>query len=239
MDSAYERQFINWMGPIPQNYFFGKSILDAGCGMGRNSFWALKYGAKELIAFDNDENSVAAAKKTLAQFPNTEVLMNDIYQTPWDSRFDIVFSIGVIHHLKNPKLALQNLTRALKPGGLLWICVYSYNGNELLVQYVNPIRKYITSRIPAGIVHVSTYFISVPLWLFLKITGGTSPYMRQIASFKFWHVHSILFDQLIPEIANYWKKEEVAALFRGLPISDVKIVQPGNKQGWVVVCKKS
>ena len=44
----YEKQFLKWISPIEKKDFAGKKILDAGCGIGRNSFWPLTYGAKEV-----------------------------------------------------------------------------------------------------------------------------------------------------------------------------------------------
>ena len=40
----YEQQFLNWISPLDSEDFIGKDILDAGCGMGRNSYYALQYG---------------------------------------------------------------------------------------------------------------------------------------------------------------------------------------------------
>jgi len=114
--------FINNSGPksvgsVPD--FKGKIILDAGCGMGRNSYWPLRWGAKRVISFDYDKQSVEAAKKTLSEFSNSEVVFKSIYEIDWRNYFDITFSIGVIHHLKNSSLAIDNLVKSLKPGGIL------------------------------------------------------------------------------------------------------------------------
>jgi SAM-dependent methyltransferase len=239
MYPAYRAQFINWIGPLTPKDFNGKSVLDAGCGMGRNSFWALKFGADRLVAFDYDMRSVDRTKRNLAEFKNAEVIYNSIYEIPWEREFDIAFSIGVIHHLKDPKRGVINLVRSLKPGGTLFLWVYSYKGAEWIVHYIDPIRKNITSWLPVGVVHVLSYACSVPLWTFIKLTGGMkSAYLRQLAGFTFLHVHSIVFDQLIPDVANYWKKEEVQELLAGLPLTNVYIEPPANGNGWTVVCKK-
>ena len=68
MDPIYESQFRNWIGKLTPNDFKDKNVLDAGCGMGRNSYWALKYGARYLTAFDADQRSVDATKNTLKDF---------------------------------------------------------------------------------------------------------------------------------------------------------------------------
>jgi len=238
LDPNYEKQFQSWVHPLTESDFKDKEVLDAGCGMGRNSFWSLKWGAKKLVAFDFDERSVARAKKNLSEFPNAEALFKNIYEIDWQNQFDIAFSIGVIHHLKNPRLAIVKLVQAVKPGGIILIWVYSYEGNEWIVKYINPIRRYITSKIPVEVTHLLAYFFSVPLWMRVKIFRGPSPYFRELAGFKFWHIHSIVFDQLIPKIANYWTKEEVAGLVLNLGLEDIKIVRPPTNCGWTMIAKK-
>ncbi|MCI0532586.1 class I SAM-dependent methyltransferase [bacterium] len=238
VDPLYEGQFQNWMAPLMPDGFRGKDVLDAGCGMGRNSYWALTYGARIVMAFDNDDRSVDAARNNLAVFPNAKVLKKSIYDINWNREFDIVFSIGVIHHLKDPKSALARLIESLRPGGILAIWVYSYEGNKWIVKYVNPIRIHVTSKLPVSMTHILAYICSVPLWFFLKITGGTTPYLKQIAGFKFWHVHSIVFDQLIPDVAHYWREEEILALVKGLPLRDVRVIPPPNKSGWILIGTK-
>lgn len=239
MTEDYERLFRNWTNPLVPADWKGKKVLDAGCGMGRNSFWAMQYGARAVTAFDYDERSVARAKETLMEFSSAEVELHSIDDITWQNEFDIAFSIGVIHHLKDPERALANMVRALKPGGTLLVWVYSYEGNEWIVRFVNPVRLHITSKLPVALVHVLTYLCSVPLCLFVKIFRGPSRYLAQLADFDFRHIHLIVFDQLIPDVANYWKKEEVRALIKGLPLEGVTIEPPPNNSGWILIGKKS
>ena len=239
MSENYEHQFKNWTAPIPQADWKGKDVLDAGCGMGRNSVWPMRYGAHSITAFDFDERSVARAKETLYDVPSANVCFKSIYDIDWDAQFDIAFSIGVIHHLRDPKLAVANMVRALRPNGKLLVWVYSYEGNEWIVRFVDPIRIHVTSKLPPAVVHALSYFCSIPLFLLVKLYTGENGYLKQLATFEFWHVHSIVFDQLIPDIANYWKKEEVRELVAGLPLSEVVVTAPANGSGWILTATKN
>ncbi|KKR75681.1 MAG: hypothetical protein UU20_C0048G0005, partial [Parcubacteria group bacterium GW2011_GWE2_40_8] len=213
MNSVYEGQFKGWIYPLTSGDFKGKIVLDAGCGMGRNSYWPLNWGAEKVVSFDYDKRSVEAARKVLSKFSNSEVMFKSIYEIDWRNYFDITFSIGVIHHLNNPSLAIDNLVKSLKPGGVFLAWVYSLEGNEWIVRFVNPIRKYLTSKLPLALVHLLSYFCSVPLWIHIKFFNKKNEYLKQLSDFKFWHIHSIVFDQLIPDVANYWSKKEIAELF--------------------------
>lgn len=234
----YEQQFLNWTHSLTPGDWKGKDVLDAGCGMGRNSYWPMLWGARQVTAFDFDERSVARAKETLKGFSTATVLYKSIYEIDWKNKFDIAFSIGVIHHLKDPKTALKKMVEALKPGGRLLIWVYGYEGNEWIVRYVDPVRIHITSKLPVALVHFLAYFCSVPLYCFVKIFKGPSAYLKQLATFSFWHLHSIVFDQLIPDVANYWKRDEVRVLVEGLSLTDVSVAAPPNQSGWILMGTK-
>ncbi|MBM2820989.1 MAG: Methylase involved in ubiquinone/menaquinone biosynthesis [Candidatus Berkelbacteria bacterium] len=231
----YESQFRNWVHPLGHEDFQGKKVLDAGCGSGRSSYWSLKWGTQTLVAFDFDLRSVAVARENLHEFNNARVLFKNIYEIDWQEEFDLVFSIGVIHHLKDPKLAIKKLVQALKTNGKLVLWVYSYDGNEWIVNYVSPLRKKIISKLPVRLVHWLSYLLSAPLWLMMKIFKPKNGYLKQLSTFKFWHMHSIVFDQLIPDVANYWKKEEVEELMADSGLSLVNIYRPENNCGWTII----
>ncbi|MBU3906865.1 MAG: class I SAM-dependent methyltransferase [Nanoarchaeota archaeon] len=232
----YETQFLKWVYPLKKNDFKDKTILDAGCGIGRNSYWPLTYGAKELLAFDYDKRTIAVARRNLSQFRHAKVIFKSIYDLDLKNKFDIAFSIGVIHHLANPSLAVKKMVDSVKKNGTVLIWVYGYEGNEWIVKYVDPIRK-ITSRLPLKIVNLFAYFLSIPLYTYVKLSPQKSPYLKQLSRFKFWHLHSIVFDQLIPKIANYWKKEEAEGLLKKAELKDVQIYKVNNNS-WTVLGKK-
>ncbi len=234
----YEGQFLNWTNPMTPSDWKDKNVLDAGCGMGRNSYWPMKWGAASITAFDFDERSVERAKETLNEFRNATVLYKSIYDIDWHDKFDIAFSIGVIHHLKEPKRAVANIVTSLKPGGKLLVWVYGYEGNEWIVRYVDPARINVTSKLPLSLVHFLSYFCSIPLYIFVKIFKGPSAYLKQLSTFDLWHIHSIVFDQLIPDVANYWKKEEVLALVSGLSLENILVTPPPNNSGWILTATK-
>ncbi len=236
IDPLYEIQFKAWTAPIPTAEWKSKRVLDAGCGTGRNSLWPLKYGAVSVVAFDVDPRTVEVARTNLSGYPQCEVRQCSIYEIPWENEFDITFSIGVIHHLADPKKAVRQLIKATKRGGLILIWVYGREGQTIVKSVVNLIRR-VTCRLPPALLNVLVRPVSLAAWAVLRLILFRQPYLSQFKRARYWHVHSIIFDQLLPEIANYWTREEAMALFEGCEVSDVR-AEWVNGVSWTVWAKK-
>ena len=230
----YEEQFRRWTAPLGAEDWQGVSFLDVGCGMGRNSLWPMTYGAREGVAVDLDERSLAAARRNLARFPTVEVRRLSAYELPFAGRFDIVFSIGVVHHLAQPAAALRRMARAAKPGGRVLIWVYAREGNGWLVPLLDPLRRGVFSRMPVALVHHLSLYPAALLWLVLRLGLRRGPYLRLLAGFGLPHLRSIVFDQMLPRIAHYWPRETVVALMKGADLENIRVVQV-NEMSWSAI----
>jgi SAM-dependent methyltransferase len=238
LTDAQERQFIAWTAPLdPEAGWRGVSFLDAGCGAGRNSFWPMKYGASGGAAFDLDERSLAAARANLKAFPQVEVEAASIYDIPYEDRFDIVFSIGVVHHLDEPERAIRELAKAAKPGGRVLVWLY---GRENLGFYVNllaPARKAFLSWAPVSVVRQFAYLPAVTLYVLLRLGFTPLEYLRMLKSFSFDHLHHIVFDQMLPRTARYYREDEAVRLLEQAGLADVEAFHI-NEVSWTVIGTK-
>jgi SAM-dependent methyltransferase len=202
--------------------------------MGRNSLWPMRYGAREGVAVDLDARSLANARRNLAAYPELQVMRASAYELPFESRFDIVFSIGVVHHLEDPAAALRNMVRAAKPGGRVLIWVYGREGNEWLVSILDPLRKALFRHLPVGFVHHLSVYPAALLWLLLRAGLRPNQYFRLLRGFGFRHLRSIVFDQMLPRIAHYWRRDEVLSLMRAAGLEDVRVAQV-NQMSWSAI----
>jgi SAM-dependent methyltransferase len=230
----YEEQFRRWTVHLSPADWRGKSFLDVGCGMGRNSFWAMTYGAREGCAVDIDERSLANARRNLACFPTIEVARSSAYDLAFADRFDIAFAIGVIHHLADPAQALQKMVRAVRPGGQVLIWVYGREGNRWLVWLLNPLRRALFSRLPLALVHHLSLYPAALLWLLLRLGVRPIEYFKLLARFSFAHLRSIVFDQMLPRIAHYWPSETVVALMAGAGLEEIRLASV-NGMSWSAI----
>jgi SAM-dependent methyltransferase len=230
----YEEQFKRWTSLIAEEEWTDRSFLDVGCGTGRNSIWPVKYGAKNGVAIDVDDGSLGSAKENLKDLKNVDVKKISAYDIPYENEFDIVFSIGVIHHLEFPEKALVGMKKATKEGGKVLIWVYGYENSEWVVKYLNPLRKFLFSKMPIKVTHFLSIFPTAVIYSLVRMGLGKIEYFKLIRQFSFWHLRSIVFDQMLPCIANYWKRDEVINLMEKVGLKDVKIAHV-NDMSWCAV----
>jgi 2-polyprenyl-3-methyl-5-hydroxy-6-metoxy-1,4-benzoquinol methylase len=121
-------------------------ILVAGCGTGQHSIGtASRFSNCQVTAIDLSLASLAYAKRKTTELgiTNVEYLQADILKlNQLKQKFDIIESVGVLHHMDEPMAGWRVLTDLLKPSGLMKIGLYS----ELARQHIAEVRKEITLR---------------------------------------------------------------------------------------------
>lgn len=112
-------------------------ILDAGCGTGSGTEYLVLHNPyADIIAIDISENALAMAEKRLEK---SGVLNNfhgtiTFKQLPLESvqslegTFDLINSVGVLHHLPQPKVGIKALAEKLALGGIMHLFVYGELG---------------------------------------------------------------------------------------------------------------
>ena len=233
----YEKQFRRWTVHIGPVEWKGRTFLDVGCGMGRNSYWPMTYGAAGGTAIDVDKRSLAAARLTLKQYPRVSVEERSAYDIGYENIFDIVFSIGAIHHMEYPEKALNHMVRAARPGGKVLIWVYGLENNRWIVSMLNPLRLGLFSRLPIGFVHHLSIYPTTLLWIALHLGFGRIEYFQLLRRLKFSHIRSIVFDQMLPKIAHYWPRETVERLMREQGLEDIHLSWV-NQMSWSAIGTK-
>ena len=114
-----------------------KDFLVAGCGTGQHSIsTAQKFGDRAMLAVDLSLASLAYAKRKSAErglrieYGQADILELDAL----DRDFDVIESIGVLHHMKDPYAGWKALLSRLRPHGFMWLGFYSQAARRNIVE---------------------------------------------------------------------------------------------------------
>ncbi|MCP9800698.1 trans-aconitate 2-methyltransferase [Synechococcus sp. RedBA-s] len=110
-------------------------LLDAGCGTGVSTDYLvhLNPGA-EVLAVDISSGALEVARERLRRSggarhcPSLRIEQRSLLELDGEGPFDLINSVGVLHHLRQPEAGLQALAALLKPGGVLHLFLYADGG---------------------------------------------------------------------------------------------------------------
>jgi ubiquinone/menaquinone biosynthesis C-methylase UbiE len=109
------------------------TILDAGCGYGRNLYWFLKNGLN-VYGVDQNATAITNLRSHLPAHLGKKFQQADLETLPFNNNyFDHIICSAVLHFAKNTTHFYQMVaesTRVLKPNGSLFIRMTSDIGIE-------------------------------------------------------------------------------------------------------------
>ena len=214
--SIYTRdQFEDWLFPITEEDVHGKNVLELGCGNGSLMVHMCDWHPARLDGVDLGD-SVTSAHENMSRlaFRNWQIHKADLVGYKGEGSYDLVYSIGVLHHLKQPKNGLDAVVANTKKGGRFHCWVYAREGNDLIMLLVEPIRK-VASRCPWWF---TKYFLATPLvfpyFIYAKLIRLSAhfsfvkafplyEYSLWISRRDFTFFRHVAFDQLVTPQTTY------------------------------------
>lgn len=241
MADQFQEDFLNYIYPITPEFFVGKWGLDAGCGFGRHLYYASRFGAK-MVGLDFS-HAIKRAREITDGLEDVQLIQGDLQMPPFRLRsFDFVYSIGVLHHLPDPERGFRSLLPLLRPGGVVFIWVYS-KSRRFSNGFLEAVRA-LTSRFPLGLARMlSLAGALLDWWLFIlpyrlgrrlfgrAIDRVVFPRIKLYARYPFQVVYADWFDRLSAPIRHYFNGEELAEWAAGAGLLNVKI-SPTGLYGW-------
>lgn len=117
-------------------------VLEVGCGTGNYTRALIEVAGCSCWGIDPSEKMLAAARE---QAPQAGLQSGRAEQLPFDDgRFDLVFSVDVIHHVTNRGAYFREAFRVLKPGGK--ICTVT--DSEEMIRKRQPLSIYFPETVP-------------------------------------------------------------------------------------------
>jgi len=119
----------NWLFSI-YDFKNAKRLLELGCGTG--DLWKNRNeiidNLEQLILTDFSDGMTREIAKNFGNYSNISTEVVNIEKIPYaDNSFDIVIANFMLYHVENLKLAMQEIRRVLKPGGLFYSATVGEN----------------------------------------------------------------------------------------------------------------
>lgn len=224
-------QFLDWLSPLSENNVREKSVLELGCGNGSLLVHMQRWNPSRLVGVDLGD-SVISARRNLAgvDTKKVEIIQQDLTKFI-STGFDIVYCIGVLHHLAEPKAGFRSVLNNVKLGGHFHCWVYGREGNAVVRWLVDPLRR-ITSRLPWWFTkYVVATVLAIPFFCYAKIcvilpssAAKVLPlfeYCCWIAKREFSFFRHVAFDQLVTPRTVYLSRQEIEAWLSADPRIDL------------------
>lgn len=240
----YEQQFLSWIAPVTAADFADKLVFEGGCGKGRHTELAVRFGARDVVSVDLGESAYVAFQNT-RHLPNAHIVRADLLHPPVKPIFDLALSVGVIHHVPDPDLGMTALTSVVRDGGRVLAWVYGLENNEWIPRFVDPVRKAVTAKLDPKLLHTLSTLPTAALFAAIRLLYRPGPdgrgparlpygqYFASMYDFPFRELHSIVFDQLVTPVAYYLPEQRVRGWFAGSAFRDVQ-VRWHNQMSWTV-----
>lgn len=240
-----ETNFRQYFGDFDFAWIRGRTVLDAGCGMGRHARQMAAYAGR-IVAMDFSRAIDQAAHNT-ADLKNVICVQGDITQPPVvDETFDLVYSLGVLHHLADAEGAARRLLAKVKPGGRLRIYLYWKRPglSGALLRAVELVRT-VTTRTPFPVLKSFCYLLSVVLWVgvvlpyralsALGVRGHGGWPLAVYARYPFTILYNDQFDRFSAPIEQRWSLDEARDLMTRLGLEEVRVTP---SFGWIAEGRK-
>ncbi len=233
--SVYTReQFEEWLQPLTEDDVRDRDVLELGCGNASLLVHMATWSPANLEGVDLGE-SVKSAQSNMAAtgFESWKVTQADL-TTFTSEGFDLVYCIGVLHHLAEPRKGLDAVIGNTRPGGRFHCWVYAREGNAIIRYFVEPLRR-VCSRLPWWF---TKYLVATPLVLpyfvyakvLARLPRGQPFASLPLHSYSLWIAQRVFgcfrhvaFDQLVTPQTTYLAKQTIEVW-----LADADRLEPGS-----------
>lgn len=122
----------------------GKSVLEAGCGIGDNLIYCVEKGAGYAEGFDISKESIKVARSKTGKFTNCFFNKCSIEEYDTSKKFDIIIAWGVFEYVDEPLESLKKLCAHLNGNGVLLLLI----SKPIFIKRLSIILRVFLSRFP-------------------------------------------------------------------------------------------
>jgi SAM-dependent methyltransferase len=246
IDGEFDRDFGgNWfrklLGEFDPELIFGQRVGEIGAGIGGSTKNIVQFQPKLLVAYEPSSGYKQLERHFSA---NKRVkLVNASGEEFSEQDLDLIFCIGVLHHIPNPIPTLLRAISSLRVGGklVLWV----YGDQEKLYVALQQIVRRLTSRISDNALErlsvCATHVASI-YGRAIKVSRVSRMPMYEYLTQRFLHLDFrsrkiLMFDQLNPTWSHYYSRLELENLLTETGFTNL-VITGVNRSSWSVVCEK-
>ncbi|KYK46030.1 hypothetical protein A1D31_34010 [Bradyrhizobium liaoningense] len=205
----------------------GRQCADIGSGTGRIVLMMLAAGAASVTAIEPSDAYDVLVRNTARAGDRVRCLKLPGEGIPRDG-FDVVLSIGVLHHIPDPAPVVRAAYEALRPGGRMLAWVYGHEGSRVYQCIFLPVR-FVTRNLPIWVNESLAWLLYPAVLAYAALTSRfprlpLSDYLTNVLMrFSPAERRLVILDQINPRWAKYYRREEAEALLRSAGFKDVRL----------------
>jgi SAM-dependent methyltransferase len=213
----------------------GRLVLDAGCGFGRHAFFASRFGA-EVIALDSSADAVVSAARNLEGHMRAHVVQGDIGRPPFKKQlFDIVYSLGVLHHVSDARATFRSLHELVTPNGRL--ATWVYGPRQGLIRIATGALRGASAQMSAEQLHRFSQALAAGLRVFshtphrllgkVPVVGGVVNHLpvHDHSRWPFDVVVADVYDRLRVPVTGYFTAGQIEAWYAEAGYADIQVTR--------------
>lgn len=218
----------------------GKTVAEVGSGSGRIVNMICAFGPKKCYAIEPSAG-ISILKSNTQKYVEIVEYLNTTGDQFELQDIDLIFSLGVIHHIKDPVDVVRNIHHSLKDGGAFLIWVYGHEGNQAYILFYRALAG-ITKQLPDSWLDKMSaclnYAIQPYIWACKVLPLPLRGYLLNVFGKCGWEKRKyIIFDQLNPAYAKYYKREELNALLDAAGFQEIEFYHR-HGYSWTAVARK-